>query len=236
VNKVILRSALSMSRVQGSKYSSADVISGTVRKAFQDEFYKHITTESARKGILIKAALISEIEPPQKIAEPIREREIAVQTRTKYEREIERAASDANVAEQKKLQDQRVRVVAADTAKKNEIQKATKEKEIQVIGAQRDFEVAKKDLETAEKQAQAIISTGQGDADAIAYARTAEASALKSVIAPFGNGTTYARYLYYQKVAPNIESILSNTEGALAEPLKELSKQPDAAAAKGGAK
>src|SRR6185503_19147743 len=129
----------SMSRVQGSKYSSADVISGTVRKAFQDEFSKHIASESARKGILIKAALISEIEPPQKIAEPIREREIAVQTRTKYEREIERAVSDANVAEQKKLQDQRVRFVTADTGKKNEIQKATKEKEIQIIGAQRDF-------------------------------------------------------------------------------------------------
>ena len=57
VNKVILRSALSMSRVQGSKYSSADVISGTVRKAFQDEFSRHITTESARKGILVKAAV-----------------------------------------------------------------------------------------------------------------------------------------------------------------------------------
>ncbi len=236
VNKVILRSALSMSRVQGSKYSSADVISGTVRKSFQDEFYKHITTESARKGIQIKAALISEIEPPQKIAEPIREREIAVQTRTKYEREIERATSDANVAEQKKLQDQRVRVVAADTAKKNEIQKATKEKEIQVIGAQRDFEVARKDLETAEKQAQATVSTGQGDADAIAYSRTAEASALKAIVAPFGNGSSYARYLYYQKIAPNVERILANTDGALAEPLKDLSKQPDAAAPKGGAK
>src|SRR5262249_39324867 len=147
VNKVILRSALSMSRVQGSKYSSADVISGTVRKSFQDEFYKHITTESAKKGILIKAALISELEPRQKIAEPIREREIAVQTRTKYEREIERAVSDAKVAEQKKLQDQKVRVVTADTVRKNDIQKATKDKEVVIIGAERDLEVAKKDLE-----------------------------------------------------------------------------------------
>jgi hypothetical protein len=235
VNKVILRSALSMSRVQGSKYSSADVISGTVRKSFQDEFYKHITTESARKGIQIKAALISEIEPPQKIAEPIREREIAVQTRTKYEREVERATSDAKVAEQKKLQDQRVRVVTADTKKRNEIQKATKEKEIQVINAQRDLEVAKKDLETAEKTAQAIVATGQGDADSLSYARTADASALKSIVAPFGNGSAYAKYLYYQKVAPNVDHILSNTDGPLADPFKELSK-PDAAAAKGGAK
>ncbi|MEP6663907.1 MAG: SPFH domain-containing protein [Verrucomicrobiota bacterium] len=232
VNKVILRSALSMSRVQGSKYSSADVISGTVRKAFQDEFSKHIASESARKGILVKAALISEIEPPQKIAEPIREREIAVQTRTKYEREVERAITDANVAEQKKLQDQKVRIVKAETMRKNEIQRANKNQQVQVIGAQRDLEVAKKDLETAEKRALAIVSTGQGDADVISYTRKAEASALKAVVTPFGSGSAYARYLYLNKIAPNIQSILSNSDGPLAEPFRELSK-PDV---KGGAK
>ncbi len=233
VNKVILRSALSMSRVQGSKYSSADVISGTVRKAFQDEFYKHITTESAKKGILIKAALISEIEPPQKIAEPIREREIAVQTRTKYEREIERATSDAKVAEQMKLQDQKVRVVTADTSRKNDIQKATKDKEVQIIGAERDFEVAKKDLETAEKNAMGIISIGQGDADVIAYTKQAEASALKAAVTPFGYGSAYARYLYLNKVAPNIDQIMANSDGPLAEPFRDLSKTDGS---KGGVK
>lgn len=224
VNKVILRSALSMSRIQGSKYSSADVISGTVRKAFQDEFSKHITTESGKKNILVKAALISEIEPPQKIAEPIREREIAIQTRAKYEREIDRAASEAQVAQQRKIQDQRKRVVSSETVRTNEIQKATKEMQVQMIGAQRDLEVARKDLQTAENQAQAIVFTGQGEADVITYTRTAEASALRSIIAPFGTGSAYARYLYLRKVAPNIESILSNTDGPLAEPFRDLSK------------
>ncbi len=224
VNKVILRSALSMSRIQGSKYTSADVISGTVRKAFQDEFSRHITAESAKKNILVKAALISEIEPPQRIAEPIREREIAIQTRAKYEREMDRARSDALVAEQRKTQDQRVRVVAADTLRKNAIQKATKEQEVAVIAAERDLEVAKKDLETAEKRAQAIIAAGQGEADVIMYTRAAEAAALRAIIAPFGSGTAYARYLYLSKVAPNVEQILSNTDGPLAEPFRELSK------------
>ncbi len=231
VNKVILRSALSMSRIQGSKYSSADVISGTVRKAFQDEFSKHITSESAKKNILVKAALISEIEPSQKIAEPIREREIAIQTRAKYESEIARAKSDAQVAQQKKTQDQRIRFVTADTTRTNEIQKATKEQQVQVIAAQRDLEVAKKDLETAENTSQAIVSTGQGDADVITYTRTAEANALRSIIAPFGSGEAYARYLYLKKIAPNIDSILANSDGPLAEPFRELSKSP-----KGGAK
>lgn len=233
VNKVILRSALSMSRIQGSKYSSADVISGTVRKSFQDEFSKHITLESSKKNILVKAALISEIEPPQKIAEPIREREIAIQTRSKYEREIERATSDALVARQRKIQDQRTRVVTAETVRTNEVQKATKEMQVQLIAAQRDLEVARKDLDTAEKQAEAVVATGQGDADVVLYTRTAEANALRAVIAPFGNGAAYARYLYLQKLAPNIDSILSNTEGPFAEPFKELSRP---VAEKGGAK
>lgn len=224
VNKVILRSALSMSRIQGSKYSSSDVIRGTVRKAFQDEFSKHIASESLKKGILVKAALISEIEPPGQITEPIREREIAIQMRSKYEQQIERATSDAKVAEQMKIQDQKTRVVAANTVRTNEIQKATKDLQVQVINAQRDLEVAKKDLETAVNQAQAIVATGQGDADVISYTRTAEASAMKAMVTPFGNGQAYAQYLYFKKIAPNIGAILSNTEGPLAEPLRNLSQ------------
>lgn len=233
VTKVILRSALSMSRIQGSKYSSADVIAGTVRKAFQDEFNKHITAESGKKGILIKAALISEIEPPEKIAEPIRQREIAIQTREKFLREIERAQSDANVAQQRKMQDQRIRVVAAETVRTNAIQNVTKEQQVQLIGAQRDLEVSKKDLETAEKQAQAVVAVGQGEADVIGYSRAAEAAALRAAVTPFGGGGAYARYMYLSKVAPNIESILSNTDGPLAEPFRDLSRP---GAEKGGAK
>lgn len=224
VNKVILRSALSMSRIQGSKYSSADVISGTVRKAFQDEFTKHITAESAKKGVLVKAALISDIEPPQKIAEPIREKEIAIQTSAKYEREIDRAVSEARVAEQKKMQDQKMRVVFANTLKTNEMQKATKDLEVQVINARRDLEVARKDLEAAVNQAEAVVSAGRGEADVITYTTTAEANALRSIIAPFGTGESYARYLYLKKLAPNIDSIISNTDGPLAEPLRQMSR------------
>ena len=236
VNKVILRSALSMSRIQGSKYTSSDVISGTVRKAFQDEFSKHITAESLKKNVLVKAALISEIEPPQLIAEPIREREVAIQTALKYTQQIDRAKSDAQVGKQKKMQDQRVRFVTAETSATNEVQRAMKDQQVQVIGAERDLEVARKDLQTAENQAQAVVSIGQGDADVILYTRTAEANALKAIITPFGSGTSYARYLYLQKVAPNIESILSNTEGPLAEPFRELSKPSASEPAKGGAK
>ena len=237
VNKVILRSALSMSRIQGSKYTAVDVISGTVRKAFQDEFSKHITSESAKKNVLVKAALISEIEPPEKIADPIRGREIAIQTAAMYGQQVDRAKSEAQVAQQRKMQDQRVRFVAAETLSTNEVQKANKDLQMLVIGAERDLAVAQKDLQAAENLALATIATGQGDADVITYTRTAEANALKAIIAPFGSGSAYARYLYLQKIAPNIENILSNTEGPLAEPFRDLSRpEKPGEPAKGGAR
>jgi hypothetical protein len=72
----------------------------------------------------------------------------------------------------------------------------------------------------------AILATGKGAADVITYTRTAEANALKAIVAPFGSGAAYARYLYLGKVAPNIENILSNTDGPLAEPFNLLSR-PD---------
>lgn len=65
----------------------------------------------------------------------------------------------------------------------------------------------------------------------ITYTRTAEANALRSIVAPFGSGEAYARYLYLKKIAPNIDSILANSDGPLAEPFRELSKPT-----KGGAR
>jgi len=223
VAKVILRSALSMSRIQGSKYTSADVINGTIRKRFQDEFAQHITAESAKKDILVKAALVSNIEPPPKISDPIRAKQIAVQTRDKYVQEIERAQSEAQVAQQQMMQTQKIRVVLATTILTNAIQKVTKDQQVAVIGAQRDLDVAKKDLETAEKVAQGIIATGKGDADAIRFTRLAEAKSLKAQIAPFGDGLSYARYLYLLRVAPNIDSLMATTDGPLAAPFRSLS-------------
>ena len=73
----------------------------------------------------------------------------------------------------------------------------------------------------------------QGDADVISYTRRAEASALKAAVTPFGNGSAYARFLYFSKVAPNIVSILANSDGILAEPFRELSARPET---KGGAR
>ena len=131
------------------------------------------------------------------------------------------------------MQDQRVRIVASETALTNAIQQVTKDQQVQLIGAQRDLEVARKDFETAANQALAVVSLGQGEADVISYLRTAEASALKAVVTPFGGGAGYARYLYLSKIATNIESIISNTDGPLAEPFRELSRP---AAEKGGAK
>ena len=93
--------------------------------------------------------------------------------------------------------------------------------------------MAKKDLETAEKNALGIVSIGQGDADVISYTKQAEASALKAAVTPFGAGSFYARYLYLNKIAPNIDRIMANSDGALAEPFKDLSKTE---ANKGGAK
>ena len=77
-----------------------------------------------------------------------------------------------------------------------------------------------------------LHSTGKGDADVISYTRKAEASALKAVVTPFGSGSAYARYLYLNKIAPNIDSVMSTSDGPLAEPFRELSK-PEV---KGGAK
>jgi len=100
LNKVILPRARGFSRIEGSKKPAIEYIMGETRQQFQDKLTQHLTTICAERGIEIRSVLIRNIIPPQEIASVIRERQIAVQDRKKYEQQIEEAKSRAELAKQ----------------------------------------------------------------------------------------------------------------------------------------
>ncbi|MGH7176202.1 MAG: hypothetical protein ACREJC_02370, partial [Tepidisphaeraceae bacterium] len=84
------------------------------------------------------------------------------------------------------------------------------------------LEVARLRLAAAQKQADALVARGQADANVILLRKQAEAEPLRQQIAAFGGGESYAQYFFYQKVAPAVKSILTNTDGPFADLFRQM--------------
>ena len=77
-------------------------------------------------------------------------------------------------------------------------------------------------LEAAQRQADAITSRGQAEANVTLLQKQALAEPLRQTISAFGDGDAYARFVFNQKIAPSIKSIMTNTDGPFAELFKQF--------------
>jgi hypothetical protein len=89
--------------------------------------------------------------------------------------------------------------------------------------------VAKLKLEAAQKQAEALVSRGTAEADVVLLKKQAEAEPLRQQVQAFGgDGRAYAQFFFYQKVAPSIKSILTDSDGPFADVFKQFITPVDA--------
>ncbi len=228
LDKIILPNARSISRVQGSKLKASEFISGDTRAEFQNNFYDELRRECGQQGIEIKAALVREIIPPPAIAGPISEREQADQEIERYTYEMAEAKAQVELVKEQELLTQN----AALGDKTKEVvtltQRAEEKKVVAVTQANRELEVARLRLEAAAKEAAAMKSRGKAEANVILFDYEAKAEPLAMAVNAFGDGETYAQMFFLEKVAPSIQSILSNTEGPFAEIFKQFQAFPAA--------
>ncbi len=222
LNKIILPNARSIARIQGSKLKARDFISGKTRTKMQEDLYAALGEECRKQGIDIRAALIRDIQLPEEMAVLISQREQADQEIERSTNEMEEAKAEARLVEQQERQEQNRAIGEA----RREVVSVTKEAEqrkiVVVTEANRELEVAKLALQAAEKEAVALRTRGKAEADVILYEYQAKAEPLQAAVEAFGDGYNYAQYFFVQKVAPSIESILSNTDGPFADIFKEF--------------
>jgi regulator of protease activity HflC (stomatin/prohibitin superfamily) len=222
VEDIILPNARAYSRIEGSKHLARDFIGGLTREKFQEEFLAGVKKSCQAQGVMIQSALVRQITPPDAIAKPIKDREIAIRMRELYEQQKERERQEKLLKMEEKMKDRKQVSTAAEADVSVAITKATQEKEVAIIEASRGLEVAKLQLQAAQNQAEAKVAEGKAKADVIVYKNAAEASGLKNSASAFGNGHAYVRYLMNQKLAPSIQYILSNTDGPFAEILRRV--------------
>lgn len=222
LSKIILPNARSISRIQGSKLRAREFISGKTRTAFQERLLEELRQECWKQGINIKAALVRDIQPPAEIASLISQREQADQEIERSRNEMMEAKSEAQLVVQRELQKQNADIGDARRQVVTVTKGSEQKKVVAVTQARRQFEVAKLTLEAATKEASAIRSRGEAAGNVILFDYQARAEPLAMAVNAFGDGTTYAQHFFLRRVAPSIESILSNTDGPFAEIFKEL--------------
>jgi regulator of protease activity HflC (stomatin/prohibitin superfamily) len=219
---IILPNARAYSRIEGSKHLARDFIGGITREAFQDEFLAGVKKSCAAQGINIQSALVRQILPPDRIAKPIMDREIAIRMRDMFEQQKERERQQKLLSMEEKMKDRKTLTTLAEADASVAITQANQEKEVAVIAAERELEVAKLQLQAAQNLAEATVAAGKAKADVIVFKNAAEAQGLKNAAAAFGDGHTYVRYLMNQKLAPSITYVLSNTDGPFADMIRRV--------------
>jgi SPFH domain / Band 7 family len=221
--KVILPYARSFCRLVGSQYAARDFINGVTKEKFRLQFEQMLRDACAKEGVQVRQAWIRDIIAPDKIRQPISERGQALQEINTLEQQIQVAKSNADLVTQQEMRNQNDALGQANKNVVTILKQADQAKEVAVTRAAQDLEVAKLRLAASRELAAAVLAHGQADADVILLQKKAEAEPLRQQVAAFGDGDALAQYVFYQKLAPAIKSILTTTDSPLADMLRQLS-------------
>jgi regulator of protease activity HflC (stomatin/prohibitin superfamily) len=224
--KVILPYARSFSRLVGSQYNARDFISGDTKLKFQAEFEAKLSEACRKQGIEVLQALVRDIEPPEAIKLPINEREVAKQQILSLEQQIQVAKSQADLVTQEQTATQNEKMGEATKEVVTVVKKSEQQRDVALTQAKQGLAVAKLRLDAAQQEADAVVAKGEAEANVILLNKQAEAEPLRKQVEAFGDGTAYARYFFYQKVAPSMKTILTTTDGVFADLFKQYTVPP----------
>jgi hypothetical protein len=220
INKIILPSARAYCRIQGANNTGRDFISGATRQKFQAMFQDSMKKSCDPAGVEIIQALVTKINPPDAISDPIRKREVLKQQKTQFTQQILQQKSEVTLARQKAMIGQKTALVDAGKQVVTITTKAMQDQDVAKTLAEQKLAVAKTALEAAKDQASAIKARKEGEAKVITMGIEAEAEGWRqSVKAYNGDGDAYARYILYQKMAPAFQNMMVNTADS---PLMEV--------------
>lgn len=223
IKKVVLPNARSFCRLRGSDHSGREFISGDTRTKFQEDFQKSLETACESQGIEIIQALITKISPPQQIAQPVRDRQIAVEKEKQFGRQLLQQESEKQLAVETELNQRLQALVEAQKQVIKITTEAQQAQELAVIDASKRLKMAELELQAATDQAAATLARGTADARVIEFQNQAEAAGWQKAVAAFGgDGDEYARWTMLKKLAPAFRSMMVNTHDS---PIMDIFRQ-----------
>ena len=162
IAKIITPESRSLCRIGGSKLSGGQFISGDDREKFQTDLVKSLTQNCQKQGIEILAVAITSIQPPDDIAQPVQQREVAKQKLAQFRREKLQQLSEAKLKVEVVLAEQKKKLVEAEQEVVEKTTKAEQEQQVAVTLAEQKLKVAQTQLEATKDKASAIAGQGRG--------------------------------------------------------------------------
>lgn len=231
LHKTLIPALRGNARIEGSKYPAANYIAGESRTIFQTSIFDSLKAACADQGILVRSVLVNDIVPPQDIARPIREREVAKEELSRNDVQLQQARAEQSLARETELVQQEQVRVEAETEKEKRRIAAESTQKVAVIEQEQLLAVARADLAAAELQAKAIVARGQAEADVVAAQNLAESEALRASVEAFSSPAGFAAYTFAQRIAPRVRTVFADPDGPFGAIFQELlqpsSKQED---------
>ncbi len=209
LQKLILPSARGFSRIEGSKKVATEFIVGASRQDFQDRLESYLREICKPWGISLNSVLIRDIFAPQAIAGIVRDRELAVQESRKIDQQMVQAESQAELGRQTALAKQSSALVMAQTEQIQQRIAAERRKAEQTIAAETRRDVANVAYQAALKDAEAKLTSAEAERKVIEARTKAFADVLRQEVGVYRQEADYVRMKLYEKVAPRVETILT---------------------------
>lgn len=218
VERVINPKLDSSCRNSGSNYTAKDMIQGDSRTLFQTSF-KNMLIEYAKEAPLeIVAVLPLRVYVPMQIQLPIMQAQLKKEEMLTNHEIEETSKVEARLEEQKKLVDQEIQQVKADTAVLRRSIRAQAEKEVGEFEAETKLLVAKIALETQKIDTQIAVTLSEADAEVARFRGNKEAELNRLQVDAFGGAETYNAYIFATQALPEEKlsvRILHAGEGTL---------------------
>lgn len=216
ISKIITPESRSICRISGSRLTGGQFIQGNDRELFQQNLDKSLKANCKKQGIDILAVAVTSIQPPDAIASPVRDREVAKKQTDQYEQERLQQESEAQLRVQELLADQRKAIVEAEREVVEKTTHAEQEQSVAKTEVDRELAVAKINREAVKSRAAKLEAEAKAAADVIRAKNRAELSGLEARVRAFqGDGSSFAENLLIGKIAPAYRTILTNSDGPL---------------------
>jgi hypothetical protein len=225
VDKIVMPQILSVSRNTGSTYRAVDFIAGEGREKFQNDLTDNLKASVGNEKVLIHSALISNVNVPGQILEPLRTTSLSKETNLTNIEKQNTAKKQADLNREMSLIKQSGEQVMQETDKMKAQIDAEMRKTVAMIQADTTRQMAAIEKETATVRASKTIALGQADATAVRIVGEEKAKGFGMKVRAFGeDGNDYALYEFAMQLNPNMTiNLIHAGEGTLWTDLKNAS-------------
>jgi hypothetical protein len=198
---VIDQYARKISRDRGLNFGAEDFLEGVKREAFQSDFTQELERACKKNRVVVRSAFIREIAIPETFLEPKRKRQLAAETELTTVAKTETAKSDAEVEEARRMIDQRVAEVGAETTRLVAAIDRQRENVKTLVAAEIDKMKADYGARIGQLEAERDQVMGEAKARAEQMRETAKSSLHKMKMDVFQNDSgAYLRYTMAQEL------------------------------------